>query len=138
MYTPNLYKHGAIDNDFRNAFDDLFSFSGSAYPPYDIIQDNDTSYRIVLAVAGFTEKDIKITVKNDILYVEGSKADYTDKKDTKEKVLYRGIASRKFRKSFVLDSILTVVKASQQDGILTIFVEKTATSEEQIIEIKPQ
>jgi HSP20 family molecular chaperone IbpA len=68
------------------------------YPPYNIEQTSDTSYRITLAVAGFGDDDLSITVEDSQLVIRGRQTD-----DSEGRVfLHRGIAARQFQKSFVL------------------------------------
>ena len=68
------------------------------YPPYNIEQTSERSYRITLAVAGFAEDDLAITVENSTLVVRGRLTE-----DMGERVfLHRGIAGRQFQRSFVL------------------------------------
>ena len=67
------------------------------YPPYNIEQSNENSYRITLAVAGFSEADLSITVEDSTLVIRGRQSD-----DTEGRVfLHRGIAARQFQRSFV-------------------------------------
>ena len=68
------------------------------YPPFNIEQTSDSSYRITLAVAGFREQDLNITVEDRQLVIRGRQQD-----DSADRVfLHRGIASRQFQRSFVL------------------------------------
>src|SRR5215217_1285947 len=68
------------------------------YPPYNIEQTSDRSYRITLAVAGFREEDLSITIEDRQLVIRGRQAE-----DGQDRVfLHRGIAARQFQRSFVL------------------------------------
>ena len=68
------------------------------YPPYNIEQTSQNSYRITLAVAGFGEEDLAITVEDNSLVIRGRQRD-----DSEDRVfLHRGIAARQFQRSFVL------------------------------------
>lgn len=98
--------------------------SGSdSYPPYNIEMRGETSYRISLAVAGFTEGDLDISVEdNNLLVVRGRSSDEGD-----ERVfLHRGIAARQFQKSFVLAEGVEVVGARLSDGLLHVDLERRA------------
>lgn len=86
------------------------------YPPFNIEQTSDHSFRITLAVAGFAEEDLSITVEDRQLNVRGSQQD-TD--DTRV-FLHRGIAARQFQKSFVLAEGVEVGAASMENGLLHV------------------
>ena len=86
------------------------------YPPYNIEQRSAAAYRITLAVAGFAEDDLAITVENNQLVVRGRQAD-----DAAERVfLHRGIAARQFQRSFVLADGVEVTGAMLENGLLHI------------------
>lgn len=86
------------------------------YPPYNIEQTSDASYRITLAVAGFSESDIAITVEERQLVIRGRQQD-----DAMERVfLHRGIAARQFQRSFVLADGVKVGEALMENGLLHI------------------
>ena len=86
------------------------------YPPYNIEQTSEHSYRITLAVAGFAEGDLAITVEDRSLVVRGRQAD-----DTGTRVfLHRGIAARQFQRSFVLADGVDVGEAVMENGLLHI------------------
>lgn len=86
------------------------------YPPYNIEQSSDRSYRITLAVAGFREDDLSITVEDRSLVIRGRQQD-----DGAHRVfLHRGIASRQFQRSFVLAENVDVGEAVLEDGLLHI------------------
>ena len=86
------------------------------YPPYNIEQTSERSYRITLAVAGFAEADLSITVEESSLVVRGKQTD-----DTGERVfLHRGIAARQFQRSFVLAEGVDVGEAVMENGLLHI------------------
>jgi HSP20 family molecular chaperone IbpA len=86
------------------------------YPPYNIEQRGDASYRITLALAGFAEDDLAITLENNQLVVRGRQAD-----DAEGRVyLHRGIAARQFQRSFVLADGVEVSGAMLENGLLHI------------------
>lgn len=90
------------------------------YPPFNIEQVSDRGYRITLAVAGFCEADLSITVEDRKLVVRG-RAPKTD--DTRV-FLHRGIAARQFMKSFVLADGVEVTGAATETGLLHIDLER--------------
>lgn len=103
------------------------------YPPYNIEQTTDQSYRITLAVAGFRDQDLSITVEDRQLVVRGRQGDDVDDRI----FLYRGIAARQFQRSFVLADAVEVDGATMENGLLHIDLRRTAPqSVLQQIEIK--
>ena len=86
------------------------------YPPYNIEQKGDNAYRITLAVAGFAEPDLSITVEDRQLVIRGRQGD-----DGAERVfLHRGIAARQFQRSFVLAEGVEVAGANMENGLLHV------------------
>ncbi len=86
------------------------------YPPYNIEQRGENAYRITLAVAGFAEADLSITVEDKQLVVRGKQGE-----DDGDRVfLHRGIAARQFQRSFVLADGVEVDGASMEHGLLHI------------------
>lgn len=91
------------------------------YPPFNIEQTSDCAYRITLAVAGFAEDDLSITVEDRQLVIRGRQTE-----DTSERVfLHRGIAARQFQRSFVLADGVEVGAASMENGLLHIDLERS-------------
>lgn len=97
--------------------------SGSeGYPPYNIEQTSDASYRITLAVAGFAEDDLAITLENNHLVIRGRQGD-----DAEGRIfLHRGIAARQFQRSFVLADGVEVTGATLENGLLHVDLERSA------------
>ena len=86
------------------------------YPPYNIEQTSATSYRITLAVAGFAESDLAITVEDNSLVIRGRQRD-----DSEGRIyLHRGIAARQFQLSFVLADGVDVGEAVMENGLLHV------------------
>jgi len=90
------------------------------YPPFNIEQVSDRAYRITLAVAGFAEDDLSITVEDRKLVVRGR----SPKTDEARVFLHRGIAARQFMKSFVLADGVEVTGAGTENGLLHIDLER--------------
>jgi HSP20 family molecular chaperone IbpA len=92
------------------------------YPPYNIEQTSDTSYLITLAVAGFGDDDLSITVEDSQLVIRGRQTD-----DCEGRVfLHRGIAARQFQKSFVLADGVEVGAARIENGLLHVDLNRAA------------
>lgn len=89
----------------------------AAYPPYNIVKISEDDYRITMAVAGFSEKDLDITAKENQLIVSGRAADKGAEGVT---YLHRGIAGRAFERRFQLADHIKVTGASLENGLLTI------------------
>lgn len=86
------------------------------YPPFNIEQTSEFSYRITLAVAGFAEEDLSITVEDRQLVIRGRQAD-----DSADRIfLHRGIAARQFQRSFVLADGVEVGDAVMENGLLHV------------------
>lgn len=86
------------------------------YPPYNIEQTSETSYRITLAVAGFSESDLSITVEDNHLVIRGRQGE----DDGTRVYLHRGIAARQFQRSFVLADGVDVGEAAMENGLLHV------------------
>ena len=86
------------------------------YPPFNIEQIGDAAYRITLAVAGFQDPDLAITVEDRQLVIRGRQADDNDGRI----FLHRGIAARQFQRSFVLADGVDVAGATMENGLLHI------------------
>lgn len=86
------------------------------YPPYNIEQTSDRSYRITLAVAGFGDDDLSITVEDSSLVIRGRQKDDPDGRV----FLHRGIAARQFQRSFVLADGVDVGEAHLENGLLHV------------------
>lgn len=86
------------------------------YPPYNIEQTSDFSYRITLAVAGFAEDDLAITIEDRQLVIRGRQGE-----DSEGRIfLHRGIAARQFQRMFVLADGVDVGEAVIENGLLHV------------------
>ena len=107
-------------------FDRLFSLldnmtqpeSNQTYPPYNIERTGEESYRITMAVAGFSEGDISIETKQNALTVTAEKPEAND--NEQREVLFRGIAARAFERRFQLADYVEVREAFLENGLLHI------------------
>src|SRR5947209_5253191 len=96
--------------------DDSLRLSGEDnYPPYNIERTGEDQYQISLALAGFTPEEIAITAEQNVLTVEGRKAEKGD-----HEYLYQGISARPFRRTFNLAEYVQVKGASFEQGLLKI------------------
>ncbi len=94
------------------------------YPPYNIIRVDDTETVLELAIAGFKETELTVSVKNGYIFING-------KKENSDVVnyLYKGISTKEFTKSFTLNEGVKVTGANYKDGILSVYLEKTVQNE---------
>ena len=92
----------------------------NSYPPYNIEKFDDDSYRISIAVAGFSEADLNVEVREKSLIVSARKADDA----TERQYLHRGIATRAFERRFHLADHVQVTGATHVDGMLNIDLER--------------
>jgi len=99
----------------------------TAYPPYNVIKFSDDEYVMEFAVAGFKKDDISITTEKDVLTIKGEKEDPEFEKDSG--YVHKGIAGRKFKRSFTLPEYFEVVGAEMEDGILKINLERQIPEE---------
>lgn len=92
------------------------------YPPFNIEQASEHSYRITLAVAGFRQEELSITMEDRQLMIKGRQAD-----DPSGRLfLHRGIAARQFQRSFVLADGVEVTGASMENGLLHVDLKRAA------------
>ena len=86
------------------------------YPPHNVVKVDDENFIIELAVAGFSQDDILVEVKDGILLIKAEKAE----KDERE-YAHKGISSRKFEKSFRLSEFVVIDGADLENGILVVY-----------------
>ncbi|KZY03982.1 MULTISPECIES: Hsp20 family protein [unclassified Sulfitobacter] len=113
-----LYRSSVGFDQIANMMDRVLSNDGttSSYPPYNIEKLDDDSYRITIAVAGFSEADLSVEVREKSLIVSARKADEQEEKT----YLHRGIATRAFERRFALADHVQVTGAAHADGMLHI------------------
>ena len=103
----------------------------TSYPPYDLLKLDEDTYRITLAVAGFSKEDIDVSVDNGTLIIKGEITDVID-----AEVVHKGIASRKFVRSFALGEYMEVTAAELKDGILNVNINRIVPEEKKPKSIK--
>jgi len=103
------------------------------YPPYDVLKLDEDTFQVSIAVAGFTKEDINVSVDNGTLIVKGEITEVTD-----GEYLHKGIAARKFTRTFALGEYMEVSSASIEDGMLHINVNRVIPEEKKpkVIKIK--
>lgn len=98
--------------------------NSNGYPPYNIIAVNDNQYVVELAVAGFRQEDLDITVDRNQLVVTG---DIEDKEQ--RNYMHRGISTRRFVRTFTLANHVQVRDATVTNGLLIINLERVVPEE---------
>src|ERR1017187_6081037 len=107
-------------------FDRFFSLPHRAtpdgspgYPPYNIERTGENTYRISVAVSGFSQGELSIVAKENTLTIKGEKTANENGKD-KSELLYRGIAARAFERACQLADFVVVKSASLENGLLHV------------------
>ncbi|MDT7951849.1 MAG: Hsp20 family protein [Acetobacteraceae bacterium] len=90
--------------------------SAQSYPPYNIERTGDDSYRLTMAVAGFSEDELELVVRENTLVITGR----VKNEENPAELLYRGIAGRAFERRFVLADHIVVDDASLKNGLLHV------------------
>ena len=111
----------SVFDHFESLFNDSPSLNAN-YPPYDIVKTDENSYVIELAVAGFSRKDIAVTVENGVLTVESDREGNAE--SSGQEIIHRGISKRYFKKSFSISDDVEIRGAELKDGLLRISMEK--------------
>ena len=118
-FTP-LYRSTVGFDRLAQVLDSMVSLNGAndgpTFPPYNIEKLSDTEYRITMAVAGFTEAELKIELRDQTLTVSGERVPESKERE----FLHRGIAGRTFERRFQLADHVEVAGASLVNGLLHI------------------
>jgi molecular chaperone IbpA len=124
---PSIHKFAV---GFDGVFDEILRLSNQQkdtnYPPYNIVKHSDNKFVIELAVAGFKDGDITVTVDRNLLTIEGSQS--VDLNNNIE-YLHRGISARNFTRTFTLADHVEVVDATVNNGIMGIVLERKVPEE---------
>lgn len=114
-------------DDMERLLNRVSKSAADGYPPYNIerIRGEDGErdrLRITLAVAGFSQDDLDITVEENELTIAGQQTDdpVDSGAESGKDYLYRGIAARQFKRTFVLAEGMNVAGANLRDGLLSI------------------
>jgi len=119
---PNLTP---FNNPFLIGFNELEQMllrvakGADSFPPYNIEQKTPTIFEITLAVAGYSEADLSVTIEDNQLIVRGQQ-----EHDATRHYLHQGIAARSFIKTFVLADGMEIVEALLENGLLTLTLQK--------------
>jgi molecular chaperone IbpA len=105
--------------------------NSQSYPPYDLLKLDEDTYRLSLAIAGFAKEDVSVLIENGTLIIKGEIVEVTD-----AEIVHKGIAGRKFVRSFALGEYMEVSGAELKDGMLHINVDRIVPEEKKPKAIK--
>jgi molecular chaperone IbpA len=123
---PALHRHAIGFDDLFERLNQTFmnSKSDGNYPPHNIIKIDEDHFVLEVAVAGFTEAEVDVEMKNNNVTIKGEK----DKK-TEIEYLHKGISTRNFVRTFPLGEHIQVRGATVQNGILALALEREVPEE---------
>ena len=130
---PSIHKFGI---GFDSILDELMRVNAQQtntnYPPYNIVKHSEDAFAIELAVAGFREGDIKITLEKNVLTIKGEQTVSLEEleKEVSIEYVHRGISARNFDRIFTLADYVEVIGAKAENGILTIELERQVPEEQ--------
>jgi molecular chaperone IbpA len=102
-----------------------------SFPPYNIVKVDEDTFRVTLAIAGFDKKDVEVSVDNGTLIIKGESTVEED-----GEVLHKGIAARKFTRTFALGEYMEVTGAEFKNGMLNIDIDRIVPEEKKPKTIK--
>ncbi len=120
-----LFRYSVGFDRLQRLMDSALERTEVSYPPYNIESVDENAYRITVAVAGFGEGDLDVTVADDTLTISGKKED--EGKVTA--YLHRGIAERAFQLKFNLADHVKVRDAALENGVLVVTLEREVPEE---------
>lgn len=104
----------------ERVLDQVAKSGNDGFPPYNIEQTDQNSLRITLAVAGFADDDLQVTIEENQLVIRGRRPEENDERI----FLHKGIATRQFQRSFVLAEGIEVQDAHMDNGLLHIDLQR--------------
>lgn len=125
---PSLFDRSELSPFFDHSvgFDRMFDrlldqkLTAPNFPPYNIRKVNEVDRMIEMAVAGYSEKDIDITLEDGILTIKGDKV--SEETEDSNNYLHKGVAMRKFTRQFRLADTAEVRDATLEHGMLNILI----------------
>ena len=113
----NVFDH------FERMFEDDFrALSVPNFPPYNIVKTGNNKYDVELALAGYSKKDITVSLEDGVLTIKSIKEEKEDKEE--DGVIHKGIAKRYFSKAFTIADDVEVKGAELKDGLLKVSLER--------------
>lgn len=124
---PQLHKYSVgFDRVFSDLEHMMQAQNSSNYPPHNVIKTGEETLTIEVAVAGFAEGEIDISLDKRILTIVGAKKTQVNEE---WEYLHRGLSSRDFRQQFTLAEHVEVKNASIRNGILSVYLERVIPEE---------
>jgi len=111
-----------VDRLFDRIINQIDTAASNNYPPYNIVKTGENTFELQLDVAGFSEGDLSITVKDGVCTIAGEQQEKTLPEG--HEYFYQGISARRFIRSWPLGEYVEVRDASVRDGILTVRLEQ--------------
>jgi molecular chaperone IbpA len=126
---PTLHRRFIGFDDIFQELERTFQTAGKQdnYPPHNVIKTGENQFQLELAVAGFNEDELDVSLQNRVLRIEG-KRNRDD--DTHHEYLHRGIASRDFERTFPLNDNVEVRSVTVKNGIMTVNLEMVVPESE--------
>ena len=109
-----------VDRLFNRIIDQIDHAASNNYPPYNIVRHGDDRFEVQVAVAGFSQGEIQIEVRDGNLVITGEKSEAHDDVE----YLHHGISARRFVRTFSLAEYVEVLDATVKDGILSVNLER--------------
>lgn len=126
--TGSFFDDGFFDNFFKTT---IHPRTASPFPPYDILKIDEETYQLNMAVAGFSEDEIDISLKGPYLHIQGEK-----KAGDKKSYIHQGIAHRSWERKFNLNDHVEVSGCALDSGILTIFFKRNIPESQRVRKIE--
>lgn len=124
---PALHRHAIGFDRMFNELNRTFANSrADNYPPHNVVKLDETHYVIEVAVAGFSETEIDVELKENVLTVKGEQT----KTDKEIEYLHKGISARNFTRTFTLADNMEVRGATVKNGILAVALEQIVPEEQ--------
>lgn len=111
-----------VDSLFDRLINQIDTAASTNYPPYNIVKTGENTFEVQVAVAGFSQGEIEINVKDGNLIITGEKL--AEAQTEVHEYLHQGISARRFVRTFSLADYVEVESAVARDGILTVKLER--------------
>ena len=118
-YLDSIHRNTIGLEDWITRLDNAFETSKVTYPPYNLVKESDTRFRLELAIAGFKKEDVEVTTESNKLTVEAKQED-----SATDEYLHRGLAARAFNRSWTLSDDVEIDEVTFTNGLLTVRLNK--------------
>ena len=118
-YLESIHRNTIGLEDWITRLDNAFETSNVTYPPYNLVKESDTRFRLELAIAGFKKEDVEVTTESNRLIVEAKQDE-----SNADEYLHRGLAARAFTRNWTLSDDVEVDNVTFTDGLLTVRLTK--------------